>query len=251
MLVGLILFILTLSRYLLIEDQRNLAYLLIACSITAFTVLFSIHLLSDRANKQLVAQMEHFAKHIREEIHGVRSLVSISSAGIEYAFRTEGEALKQIPLIIARASSSIDILRITFPSLLWDLDLQGSIENALQRGLKMRVLLLNPQSTLIPFYARQEKRENFTLVAELHRSIDRWEGLRVKYRNFELRLHDFIFTASMVVADDLMIVGPYLYTNNAMGSPQLQARSGPLFHSYMNHFESCWQLAAPATVDSE
>jgi len=194
-----------------------------------------------RQSRQISEEQTILANQIRSDISEAKSIITVASSGIEQVFRSEGEINRRLPLLFNNAHYRVDILRIT--SYLWDPDLQKSLLGALQRGVKVRVVQIDPDSPLLEYYADQERRDNIGLLSELNRAIDRWRDLAAQQGQLEFRLYSGLIVMSLMIVDETMFIAPYLGSKTAMGAPQIQLSGGPLFRVYQDYFDGCWSRA--------
>ena len=187
----------------------------------------------------LLETQKHLESTLYSEFSEIKSIVSVASSGIEQIFRSEGEIIKRLPRLLEGTQFRLDILRVN--SLFWDIELQRSAARALQRGVKFRVLLVDPESPLLDYYASQEKRDSLSLFSELRQEEERWRELEATIGNIELRLHKGLVSMSLLLADNTMFAAPYISGKLVHSVPQTQLTNGPVFRAYEEYFTNCWE----------
>ncbi len=143
--------------------------------------------------------------------------------------------------LIANAEKEICVLGVTATRLLSDFADQGSpklekksLISALQRGVKLRILIANQK-----WLPREDASEKFP------KAVRRLKELQNTFPNyFEYRIYDNQPSHTVFRADSECLVGPKF--------PQLESKNTPTVHTssdgnfakpYLDYFESVWNNA--------
>lgn len=217
----------------------RLALPLFVASITAIFVAIMVGRKFTLSTDKLIETQRHLDYILSSEISEIKSTISITSYGIEQIFRSEGEIIKRLPRLIESAHFRVDILRVN--SLFWDAELQRSVTRALQRNVKFRVLLVDPESLLLDYYANHEKRDYLSFLLEIKKAEERWRELASGTGNVELRLYKGIISMSLILTDSTMVAAPYISGKLVRSVPQMQLTNGPIFRAYEEYLNDCWE----------
>lgn len=121
------------------------------------------------------------------------------------------------------------------------------LTRAASRGCRIRVLLLNPASTVTMAIDRDEEHPAGTLAARITAALARFGQMRrVCGPRMQIRVYDEYPTVSVVRGDGAMLVTPYLRFFTSSNSPTFEFRVGQapkMFIRYARHFGSTWKLA--------
>lgn len=182
-------------------------------------------------------------------VDSVEALRSTSSSGVERVYENQSKVLVDYASIIKQTKYHVDILGITLISFLWSPDFESSTINALNKGVKFRVLILNPTSGTIKFLSGQEKRAVESFNAELKRSIQGWQELQNKAPSkgaIEIRTYDDVTSSFLMITDDRLFFAPYLHSVSILASPcfEVKAKAGTIYQAYKYHFETMWMQSS-------
>jgi hypothetical protein len=121
------------------------------------------------------------------------------------------------------------------------------LTRAASRGCRIRILLLNPASTVTMAIDRDEGHPAGTLATRIAAALPRFGQMRRACGpRMQIRIYDEYPTVSVVRADGAMLVTPYLRFFIGSNSPTFEFRADQapkMFTRYTRHFESTWKLA--------
>jgi hypothetical protein len=164
-------------------------------------------------------------------------------------------------LTFVAKSTSIDMIAITFAGFF---DFREAVESAvIQRGAKVRVLLLDPHCESFRLYVNKDlERTTEALEQESADALKRLKSIgdRLQHEN-DLRLGtgkpkiqgsiDYLLFDSFpyggcILTDTIVRYWPYLYYEHPSRTPNYQmARSGIIGDSLAKEFEAIWRTAYP------
>ena len=128
-----------------------------------------------------------------------------------------------------------------------DADVPGILQRATARGCRVRVLLLNPGSTVSAEIDKDEGHPPGTLAARTGAALARFAAMRRRCGpGMQIRVYDGHPTVSVVRGDNAMLVTPYMRFFIGSNSPtfEFRAREAPkMFTRYTRHFEATWTNA--------
>jgi hypothetical protein len=189
---------------------------------------------------------------VTKEIEGSRSL---TASGITKVYENPSRALASYPELVHRSRHHIEILTAVSAPFFWNPDFESATLYALQRGVRLRVLLLEPNASVLKLLSRQEGRSADDYSDELRLTLRKWRELEdtAKRRKLtgaiEVRTYDDLPTAFFFIVDDLMFFAPYLHSSYRMSTPCIEATTnGFLSNSFKDHFESMWGLSSDSFV---
>ncbi len=196
--------------------------------------------------------IEKVENTLANEIEGTKSTLL---SGIEKVYDSPSQALADYSSIVERTKDRVEILSATSTPFFWSPDFERATINALKRGVKFRILLLDPKAKSLNLLSRQEGQDSEDFSAELRLTLRRWRDLEKKARNFtrpesiEVRTYDELPSTFLLMTDDVLFFAPYLYSSYRISSPCIQIKSsGSIAHSLKEHFNSMWELAHEAHV---
>ena len=146
----------------------------------------------------------------------------------------------------ANAEHEIDILAYNGLFLFEDADMPGLLNSKANNGIRVRILLSNPDSPEVTQRDEDEgigdslpasMRKVWTLLKSLDTSDD-----------VEIRLHRATIYNSIFRRDDQILTSPYIYGLPASAAPVLHLRrssDAALFANYAESFEHTWRNADP------
>jgi hypothetical protein len=178
-------------------------------------------------------------------------------SGIEKVYDSPSQALTDYSTIVDNTKAHIEILSATSTPFFWSPDFERATLNALRRGVKFRVLLLDPNAKSLNLLSRQEGQEAEDLSAELKLTLRRWRDLEKRGQNpnglesIEVRIYDDLPSTFLLMTDDVLFFAPYLHSSYRISSPCLQIKSsGSIARSLREHFKSMWELTheAPESI---
>jgi hypothetical protein len=199
---------------------------------------------------------ENLLKNVTSEIHAskkeldsrLHTFTSVASAGIVNVYWNPGEASEEAIKLIHETRSRLDLSGISLSSLLFDLRIEDAIRKALERGVRLRILLLNPESGLIDHYAEREGLRPDLLQKEINRSISILFRLSSSDKNTCLGLFDGPAALSIISTDTAVIIKPYLSTGHGRSSAQIKINAGPLCKEINEGFEELWHTASQPSL---
>ena len=178
-----------------------------------------------------------------------------SSLGIKHIYKDRIE-IKFLDFIRAvKAGETIRLLGIILTDFT-SRGIQGAIEEKLQLGCKVKLLLLSPNSRFARQRAIEEGRDpeewedELIAVNKSHQNFLRRlpKGLR---QNIELGHYDSPPSFSIYEMGDKVIIGFYLIGHKGELSPhfELEVREGGMYKPFINHFDSLWRAREEARSD--
>jgi hypothetical protein len=120
-------------------------------------------------------------------------------------------------------------------------DFEEATIMALHRGVKFRVLLLDPDSTMVRVLSRGKAKAG-TLATELRSSIQSWRKIQSRSGMdlLAIGLYDGL-PSFVMVGDDRLYVASYLDSDMVEASPCLEIAAGvEIFQTYRFHFDRIW-----------
>jgi transcriptional regulator with XRE-family HTH domain len=121
------------------------------------------------------------------------------------------------------------------------------LTRAASRGCRIRILLLNPASTVTMAIDRDEGHPAGTLATRIAAALPTFGQMRRACGpRMQIRVYDEYPTVSVVRGDGAMLVTPYLRFFIGSNSPTFEFRADQapkMFTRYTRHFESTWKLA--------
>ena len=147
--------------------------------------------------------------------------------------------------LIEAARESVDLLAFAGLFLPEHVDLVPRIVRRALKGVRVRVLLGDPDSEAVALRGREEGLDEgmahrVRLSLRYFQEAERTPGI-------ELRLHATTLYASIVRADQALLVNTHVYGAPAAQSPVLHLRrvpDGRVFDHYLTSFERVWAGAA-------
>jgi transcriptional regulator with XRE-family HTH domain len=148
--------------------------------------------------------------------------------------------------LFERAERDIGILVYSGLFMAEDAGLKALFAGKAQSGVRVRVLLGNPDS---PYVAERGVAEGIddVMPAKVRSALVAYRPL-AKIENIEVRLHDTILYNSIFRADDQLLVNTHIYGTMASNAPVFHLRKiagGDMVSTYLESFERVWDGAQP------
>lgn len=175
------------------------------------------------------------------------SYSSVSSLGVERVHWSQGEAISALPSLLSDTSSRFDILGISLLGFFRDPAVQKELAGAINRGVKVRVLLLDPSGELLSYYASQEGCRDDFLRLEIERSIGFLKNIsspaESQFKSIELRFFQGFTSIAMLAGESSAIIELLLHRRSNSSPPQIQIRRGTLYRDILQNFEELWETS--------
>jgi transcriptional regulator with XRE-family HTH domain len=154
--------------------------------------------------------------------------------------------------LFGQAEQEIGILAYSCYFLAEDAGLRQLIADRATAGVRVRVLLGDPES---PYVLERGRSEGIgdTMPAKVRSAIAMFRSLR-ETPNVEIRLHGTILYNSIFRADDQLFVNTHIYGVMANNAPFFHLRKipgGAMAVNYFESFEQVWNGAAPLSEGDE
>lgn len=175
----------------------------------------------------------------------VEAMKSTTSSGMERVYENQSKLLFEYPSIIRETRERVDILGITLISFLWNINFEGPTVEALRRGVRFRLLVLDPDSPVVGFLVKQEQRSYKTFREEFRRSIHVWQKFQkegLEPGRLQIRIYNDIPISFLMITDERLFFSPYAQARSHLGTPCIEVRvkTGPIYQAYSDHFETLW-----------
>lgn len=242
-LLGIILIIFSIMQY---HVSIYLLLIIIGSILTVTGIVAGI--LTYRLSR-LLNEQETLRAVITDSIEAEKST---SLSGVKRVHRNQSKVLVNYESIIRQTKDHVDILGTTLTSILRNPDFESSTFDALNRGIRFRVLILDPRSVAVNFQSRQEDRTIESVKIEIESSIQNWRKFQEKVSSshaLEIRTYDDIPSSFLMITDMRVFFSPYLYSISLRNSPcfEVIANAGPLYEAYRYHFKKIWEQANPVS----
>ncbi len=148
--------------------------------------------------------------------------------------------------LFERAEHEIGILVYSGLFMAEDAGLKALFAGKAQSGVRVRILLGNPDSPYVAELGVAECIDD-VMPAKVRSAIITYRPL-AKIENIEVRLHDTILYNSIFRADDQLLVNTHIYGTMANNAPVFHLRKiagGDMASTYLESFERVWDGAQP------
>ena len=187
-------------------------------------------------------------KKIDDSINERKKISSITNSGISNIFRNETKVLQELDKSIDNAQSKVDILGVSYLTILRSDTIIKSIKFALGRGVKFRILLLSPKSTAFKNLKLKNDQLNAYQKNELKYASEKWltfvETVSV-YGRIEIRFYESFPITSIINIDNVFFITPNSDTFSTQPFPTIQLNkvNNSLFESYYSYFDVVWSTS--------
>lgn len=150
--------------------------------------------------------------------------------------------------ILRDVRGSVDIVGASFGAILWAPDIADEIRMALERGVRVRVLVLSPHSRMVASIAWLESRSSNALSKEIDLVIRRWQDIAASAgtrSSVEIRTYDAAPSPFMMVADAACILVPYIHSDYLIAVPcfVIKGSDNAMYRACRQHFDNLWRTA--------
>lgn len=237
------------------DENEALISLVLGTSIT--TVGFLLILLPSWIENRFEKQSDEINDYlfdIKQSIQHEKELSSLSTSGITKVYINSSKALSEISSVINKTKQRVDIMGTTLVSILRIPDFEIATEEAIERMVRFRILILDPKSKAVDYLAQQENRDRESIFQELLYSLDRWKMLsdRLKERDYlEIRLYDSPPGTTLIITDDLLQFTPNLYMKSLYSLPTFEVKRGigHIYDAFLQHFDLIWSQESNLLLD--
>lgn len=155
--------------------------------------------------------------------------------------------------VLAQARS-ISIVQTWIPDII---PMLRAMRTAAERGCRIRILLMNPDSTVASVRAKEL---GYTAPDATQRNVEanlaelrRFSKLHVVAQNLEVRLYDGLPAAAIHMFDDTIFLGIYWRQIPAIQGPQFEIRATNSFltETIELHIDTLWDAALPYSLSEE
>ncbi len=231
-------------------DRQLITLMYLIIIFFTFFVIFTIYV-----SNYLIPEIIHDNRNTIEKILsniGSHSYKSTSSSGIERIYNNQGELMENYIKIVNEARYGIDILGASFMPFFWYPNFESATLNAIRKGVRFRVLVMDPSSNWSEYLSQREKRSNASLLAELERSLNLWKELKCiienettksnDYGSIEIRTYRELAFIFLMIVDDTIFFAPYLDSASFLDSPwiEISSKKGAIHQSYKRFFDNIW-----------
>lgn len=240
---GLIISFLTLS----VGRHLEPFLLIISLSLTTggFLVLLVNHLEKKRtgALESLFHQEQKYTRDV------VLSSISLTASGVHRYFENISKLLLDIDSVIDETRYTIDIAGISLDAFIKFERFKNAMINAAQKGVRFRVLLLDPKlpASEMPNHKHTMNHVNLS-VTQLENEVKHWIKLQknVPKKLLTVHLYKGMPTSFLLIADDILFFSPLL-SSNMPYSPcfEVRRKPGPIYEAFKKHFEELWRSSYP------
>ena len=164
-----------------------------------------------------------------------------------YVHRSKTKVVAEYASILGQTEREVSIIGVTLVSFIWNPSFRDSTADAVNRGVKFRVLLANPKS---PFFEFLSNDYTDRLKEELKISLRGWKELQNELfskKQIEIRFYNdpskFTF---LMITDDRVFVAPYMESSSTAISPcfEVSRSNKPIFQTLKDHFEIIWSRSS-------
>lgn len=148
--------------------------------------------------------------------------------------------------VFETAEEEIGVLVYSGLFLAEDAGVQRVFRAKADEGVRIRILLGNPESTHVARRGADEGIDE-TMAGKIKNVVVLYKSLR-NVERIEFRLHDTILYNSIYRADEQLLVNTHIYGFPAAQAPVLHLRrvaGGSMVTNYLDSFERVWDLASP------
>ncbi|MFL5386727.1 MAG: hypothetical protein ACJ8GN_29905 [Longimicrobiaceae bacterium] len=200
----------------------------------------------ERKLDEIQANQDEVGDRVLSSVKGERSNVR---AGIERVYENTSVAAIEVPKLAKQTKYQLDILGISLRQLIRSDLFIASLEELLTKGVRVRVLLLHPNSKF-----RAYSHEQPYTPAEQKMYIDRWRRVAAHLAHpdhqIAVRLYDSVPTEFLVIADSTVIFSTFLPVTEWIDVPCVQISGGnkSLRSSWCAYFEHIYASASSAII---
>jgi hypothetical protein len=190
-------------------------------------------------------------KEINYMVHDLRCKLEKTDAklseNIVKLYENQSKLNHDLPKIFDETNERINIVGLTLVSFVWNSDLKSSLKKALDRGVKVRVLMLNHNSQALDFIATQEGRNSESYFSELRKSMSMWQDISNTNSNannaIEVRLYDQLPIPFMLFSDDRLFYRALFQSAGGYLSPclEIKGKSGAIYRACEYEFMKLWE----------
>ena len=231
------------SSFSFVSDNIPQITLLVLGTVV-LTLLIELGRLTSIDNRtELIPDLSHSIKSPKEQYKGVTRIED------KFPFEEFSRRVK--------VAHHIRILQTFAPNLL---TLGDELQDALNSGAIVQLLLLNPYSSVTeirtdalrstadssaPFNAKNEINRNLAQLRHIHEKLDN------KYKdNLKVRVYDSLPSICMYEADSFLIAGYFLHGKLATNSPQIiidnSSTDNSIYNKFNQEFRMLWDMAGPS-----
>lgn len=162
--------------------------------------------------------------------------------GLEGIFRTRQEMNISSNEHMQGLKEQLDIMAFGLGSLR---DAQGDeIERKVKKGLKIRILTLDPKSKFLEQREKDEKKSIGSIkksIENLTEWIDELKKIATDEKNIEIEFYDTLPLDFYFREDNALFIGPYLYGKGSQQTISYEFKNNSKgFSYYTNYFEKLW-----------
>lgn len=242
--------ILLLSMLLLIYGAKNNSTIGGTVAINIGTSILASVFIYFILNFFIGAPLKPIVSSMKEIKMGLTDTVALlgqaSKAGLIgiWSNRSDFETKYWIELL-KESKGDIDILCYAMAFLPEHPDFNNLIEQKLQSGYNIRILLGDPDGCNIKKRTIEEKNEG-DIVSRIRTSIERLKQIE-NYEKIKIKYHNTPLYASIYRFGDTLLVTPQLYATRGAKAPLLRVQkndtASSLYNSYSAYFESVWNIS--------
>ncbi|WP_214108074.1 XRE family transcriptional regulator [Acrocarpospora catenulata] len=151
--------------------------------------------------------------------------------------------------LFENATEEIGILAYSSLFLAEDTGLLHTIADRARNGVRVRILLGDPESEEVATRGTDERIGSDTISAKIRNAITLFQPLR-GLPGTEFRFHRTVLYNSLYRADDELLINTHVYGTPASDAPVVHLRANGdqgSFPMYMTSFERTWETANPGT----
>jgi len=132
--------------------------------------------------------------------------------------------------------------------------LLDEVREMTRNGGKIRILVLNPESTMVEVRAKSLNRSVDYVRQGILTCIEDFDDIARDLKcqgGLQLRVYDTFPSVSLYKADDMMFIGHYILGVHAVEGPQLELYEEKYYSNAMlDHFDKLWDLAKEFDIRS-
>lgn len=216
---------------------------------------------------QLIAKEVNDAARIMRETYSIATkelLVAAQELGLDMIYLGRAEIEREITGLLTHAKREVKFLGISISIPNRMPAIKDIVETkAKDEGVSFRFLFLQRKSTgtQFDFYRQRAFDENYptpvamvgTLEEEATRNIGILQAIRErlsdeKKEKLEIAEYEAFPYMSLIIIDDVMFVGPYLFSETCPNTPmyRIVKTERGIYHTYNKHFDALWRSAKKA-----
>jgi len=230
---------LLISGFLLSYALENLRQEISAFLIISGILVF-IRQLVDTVSLNLSGQIND----IDTAIGSLSKGLEFSKTGITNLYESRNQAISRVPKLLIQTNNRFDLAGIMLSSLLRSQDFEDEVLRAADRGVRIRVLLLDPKSVYLELQTKIEGIDSQSFRGRLEFSISKWQKLQKKAgkQNFDLKLFDFPQFSFLLLSDTKVVLTLNAFHGKTSRQPTLEigTEGGNFYKTLLRHYEWMW-----------